>query len=181
MNAGAKMEVGMETMLKRLFDPSTDAPYGAVLIRFIAGWTFFWEGVIKFLFASQGVMRFTKLGMPMPEVLAPAIAVLEITGGLALLAGFMTRPFALLFIGEMIVAILSTKVPLFLGTNPLPPPPVPPIQGFYAVLHEGRDDIAQLLCSVLLLWYGPGPGSVDAWRAKKAAGTASPKAVAKRA
>ena len=155
----------METLLKRLFDPSTDANKGAVLIRFIGGWTFFWEGVIKFLFASQGVIRFTKLGMPMPEVLAPAIAILEITGGLALLAGFMTRPFALLFIGEMIVAILSTKVPMYLGMNPLPPPPVPPIQGFYAVIHEGRDDIAQLLSSVLLLWYGPGPWSIDAKRA----------------
>ncbi|HTB21692.1 MAG TPA: DoxX family membrane protein [bacterium] len=155
--------------MKRLFDPKTDAANGAVLIRFVAGWTFFWEGVIKFLFASQGIIRFTKLGMPMPEVLAPAIAVLEITGGLALLAGFMTRPFALLFIGEMIVAILSTKIPMYLGTNPLPAPPVPPIQGFYAVLHEGRDDIAQLLCSVLLLWYGPGPWSVDALRAARKA------------
>jgi len=156
----------METLLKRLFDPRTDAPLGAVLIRFIAGWTFFWEGVIKFLFASQGVIRFTKLGMPMPEVLAPAIAVLEIAGGLALLVGFMTRPFALLFIGEMIVAILSTKVPMLLGTNPLPPPPVPPISGFFAVLHEMRDDIAQLLCSILLLWYGPGPWSIDLRRAE---------------
>jgi putative oxidoreductase len=157
----------MKTLLNRLFDPSTDAPSGAVLIRFIAGWTFFWEGVIKFLFASQGIIRFTKLGIPMPEVLTPAIAVLEIVGGLALLVGFMTRPFALLFIGEMIVAILSTKIPMFLGTNPLPPPPVPPTQGFFAVLHEGRDDIAQMLCSILLLWYGPGPGSVDAWRASR--------------
>jgi putative oxidoreductase len=156
----------METLLKRLFDPRTDASDGAILIRFIAGWTFFWEGVIKFLFASQGVIRFTKLGMPMPEVLAPAIAVLEIVGGLAFLAGFMTRPFALLFIGEMIVAILSTKVPMLLGTNPLPPPPVPPISGFFAVLHEIRDDIAQLLCSILLLWYGPGPWSIDKKRAE---------------
>jgi uncharacterized membrane protein YphA (DoxX/SURF4 family) len=64
---------------------------------------------------NQGVGRFTKVGMPMPDVLAPAIAVLEIVGGLSLVAGFLTRPSALLFIGEMIVAILSTKISLYLG------------------------------------------------------------------
>ena len=156
----------MQQLWKRLWDPSTNTSNGALLIRFIAGWTFFWEGVMKFIFPSLGVVRFAKLGMPMPEVLSPAIAVLEIAGGFGFLAGFLTRPFALLFIGEMIVAILSTKVPLYLGTNPLPPPPVPPISGFYAVLHEIRDDIAQLLCSILLLWHGPGPWSLDALRAK---------------
>ena len=39
----------------------------------MVGWVFFWECVIKFVFVNQGVGRFTKLGMPMPEVLAPAI------------------------------------------------------------------------------------------------------------
>jgi putative oxidoreductase len=156
----------MERLWKKLWDPSTHAPEAAVLIRFMAGWVFFWEGVLKFLFASQGVIRFTKLGMPMPEVLSPAIAVLEITGGLCFIAGLLTRPLALLFMGEMVVAILSTKIPMYLGTNPLPPPPVPPIQGFWAVLHEGRSDLAQLLCSLFLLLEGPGPWSVDALRPK---------------
>jgi putative oxidoreductase len=157
----------MKSLISRLFDPSSEAPKTVLLVRFMVGWVFFWEGILKFLFASQGIIRFTKLGMPMPEVLSPAIAVLEITGGLALIAGFMTRPFALLFIGEMIVAILSTKIPMYLGTNPLPPPPVPPIQGFWAVLHEGRSDLAQLLCSIFLLVNGPGLLSLDAWRAAR--------------
>jgi uncharacterized membrane protein YphA (DoxX/SURF4 family) len=100
--------------------------------------------------------------MPVPEVLAPAIAALEIVGGLALIAGYLTRPFALLFIGEMIVAILSTKVSLYLGHSPLPLPPVPPQTGFWAVMHEWRSDIAQLACSAFLLLEGPGPWSVDA-------------------
>jgi uncharacterized membrane protein YphA (DoxX/SURF4 family) len=156
----------MEPLWKRLWDPSTKAPETVVFIRFMAGWVFFWEGVLKFLFASQGVIRFTKLGMPMPEVLSPAIGVLEMVGGLCFIAGFLTRPLALIFMGEMVVAILSTKVPMYLGTNPLPPPPVPPIQGFWAVLHEGRSDLAQLLCSFFLLLEGPGPWSVDALRAK---------------
>jgi uncharacterized membrane protein YphA (DoxX/SURF4 family) len=98
----------------------------------------------------------------MPEVLAPAIAVLEIVGGLCVILGVWTRPFALLFIGEMLVAILSTKISLFLGTSPLPLPPVAPQTGFWAVLHESRSDLAQLLCSLFLLIEGPGPWSLDA-------------------
>jgi putative oxidoreductase len=142
--------------------PDGGAPKSTVWIRLMAGWVFFWEGVIKFVFVNQGVGRFTKLGMPMPETLAPAIALLEIVGGLALIAGFLTRPFALLFIGEMIVAILSTKISLYLGNSPLPLPAAPPQVGFWAVMHEWRSDIAQLACSLFLLLDGPGPLSVDA-------------------
>ena len=144
------------------FKPPVDGPAAIILLRLMVGSVFFWEGVIKFVFVNQGVGRFTKLGMPAPDLLAPAIAVLEIVGGLALVAGLLTRPFALLFIGEMIVAILSTKVSLYLGHSPLPLPPVPPQTGFWAVMHEWRSDIAQLACSVFLLLEGPGPWSLDA-------------------
>ncbi len=150
--------------LQWMLQPGAGGPKATVWIRLMAGWVFFWEGVIKFVFVNQGVGRFTKLGMPWPETLAPAIAVLEIVGGLALMAGFLTRPFALLFIGEMIVAILSTKISMYLGTSPLPLPPVPPQTGFWAVLHEWRSDIAQLACALFLLLEGPGPWSVDASR-----------------
>src|SRR5262252_5178360 len=153
----------MEAWIQWMLRPGAGAPEATVWIRLMAGWVFFWEGVIKFVFVNQGVGRFTKLGMPMPETLAPAIAVLEMVGGLALIAGFLTRPFALLFIGEMIVAILSTKVSLYLGTSPLALPPVPPQVGFWAVLHEWRSDIAQLTCALFLLLEGPGPLSLDAW------------------
>jgi hypothetical protein len=47
----------------------------------------------------------------------------------ALVAGFLTRPFVLLFIGEMIVAILSTKILRTSALRPWPPP-VPPKTGF---------------------------------------------------
>jgi putative oxidoreductase len=128
----------------------------------MAGAVFFWEGILKFVYANQGVGRFTKLGMPMPETLAPAIAVLEIVGGLALIAGVLTRPFAVLFIGEMIVAMLSTKISMYLGTSPLPLPPVPPQVGIWAVLHEVRSEYAQIMSAIFLLVSGPGLWSLDA-------------------
>ena len=142
--------------------PPMSGPRATMVIRMMAGGVFFWEGILKFVYVNQGVGRFTKLGMPMPETLAPAIAVLEIVGGLALIAGFLTRPFALLFIGEMIVAILSTKISMYLGTSPLPLPPVPPQVGIWAVLHEVRSEYAQIMSSIFLLISGPGPWSLDA-------------------
>ena len=153
-------------MIQRLWawvlHPPVTGPRATMVIRLMAGGVFFWEGILKFVYVNQGVGRFTKLGMPMPETLAPAIAVLEIVGGLALIAGFLTRPFALLFIGEMIVAILSTKISMYLGTSPLPLPPVPPQVGIWAVLHEVRSEYAQIMSSIFLLISGPGPWSLDA-------------------
>jgi len=152
----------MQKLWTRLLHPPVMGPRATMVIRLMAGGVFFWEGILKFVYVNQGVGRFTKLGMPMPETLAPAIAVLEIVGGLALIAGFLTRPFALLFIGEMIVAILSTKISMYLGTSPLPLPPVPPQIGIWAVLHEVRSEYAQIMSALFLLISGPGPWSLDA-------------------
>jgi hypothetical protein len=67
----------------------------------------------------------------------------------------------------MIVAMASTKIPLYLGTSPLPLPPVPPQIGFWAVLHEIRSEFAQLLTCAFLLLEGPGRWSIDALLAKR--------------
>jgi putative oxidoreductase len=62
----------------------------------------------------------------------------------------------------VIVAILSTKVALYLGTSPLPLPPALPKIGMWAVLHESRSDWAQLLTAAFLMLVGPGRWSMDA-------------------
>jgi putative oxidoreductase len=79
-----------------------------------------------------------------------------------LLTGLMTRLIAIPFIGEMIVAILSTKISLYLGTSPLPLPPALPQVGVWAVLHEIRSDYAQILTVIFLLINGSGKWSLDA-------------------
>ena len=152
----------MNRTLTKLFNPPVSAPKATVLLRLMAGGVFFWEGILKFVYPNQGVGRFTKLGIPMPAEMATFIGVLEIVGGLCIIFGYLTRVFSILFICEMIVAILSTKISMFLGTSPLPLPPVPPQIGFWAVLHEVRSDYAQLMTSIFLLIVGPGPLSVDA-------------------
>jgi putative oxidoreductase len=145
-----------------LMNPPTDGPKSTLLLRLMAGGVFFWEGILKFVYVNQGVGRFTKLGIPFPHFTATFIGYLEIVGGLLLLTGLMTRLIAIPFVGEMIVAILSTKISLYLGTSPLPLPPAPPQVGFWAVLHEIRSDYAQILTVIFLLMNGPGKWSLDA-------------------
>src|SRR4030095_74912 len=89
------------------------------------------------------------------------VAVCEIAGGLLLLLGLFTRMVAFFFVIEMIVAILSTKISLYLGTSPLPLPPALPKIGIWAVEHESRSDFAQILTRLFLLIEGAGRLSFD--------------------
>jgi uncharacterized membrane protein YphA (DoxX/SURF4 family) len=157
----------MKNAINWLLHPPLDGPRAIVLVRVMAGTVFLWEGIMKFVFPNQGVGRFTKLGFPAPHFTAIAIATLEIVGGLLLTTGFLTRLISIPFVIQMIVAILSTKIPMFLGTSPLPLPPVPPQIGFWAVLHEVRSEYAQLATCAFLIVVGPGKASLDAWRAKR--------------
>ncbi len=152
--------------MKKIIDwfsfPPVEGPTATLFLRLMAGGVFFWEGILKFVYTNQGVGRFTKLGFPMPETIANFIATIEIVGGLLILLGLFTRFIALYFISEMIIAILSTKISLYLGTSPLPLPAAAPKVGFWAVLHEIRSDYAQLLTCLFLLIEGPGKKSMDA-------------------
>lgn len=166
LRAARLVVTGMKRITDWLLHPPTDGPTANLLIRLLAGGVFFWEGLLKFVYANQGVGRFTKLGIPMPETMAHAIAMLEIVGGLLILTGCFTRVIAIPFIVEMIVAILTTKIAMYLGTSPLPLPSSPPQTGPWAVLHEVRSEWSQMLACGFLLLTGPGRLSVDAWRAR---------------
>jgi putative oxidoreductase len=151
----------MKKIIHWLLTPPVTGPSNILIIRWMTGTVFFWEGILKFVYANQGVGRFTKLGFPIPETTAHFVAVGEILGGLLLLFGLFTRLTAFYFILQMIVAILSTKITLYLGTSPLPLPPAPPKTGMWAVLHEVRSEYAQLLTCIFLLLAGPGRRSLD--------------------
>src|SRR3954469_11770295 len=109
----------MKKLINWLSNPPANNQSSILILRFMAGGVFFWEGILKFVYLNQGVGRFTKLGFPMPELTANFIATTEIIGGLFLLLGLFTRLTAFWFIMEMIVAMLSTKISLYLGTSPL--------------------------------------------------------------
>jgi putative oxidoreductase len=100
--------------------------------------------------------------MPFPVFTADFVGGLEIVGGVLVMAGFLTRLITIPFVIEMIVAMLSTKISLYLGTSPLPLPPAPPKIGVWAVLHEIRSEYAQIMVVLYLLINGPGKWSLDA-------------------
>lgn len=152
----------IQRLLDFLFNPPLTAPRTTLIMRLMVGGVFLSEGILKFVYPNQGVGRFTKLGIPMPELTATFVGGLEIVGGILLIAGLLTRVIAIPFIVEMVVAILTTKIGLYLGTSPLPLPPALPKVGFWAVMHESRSDYAQILTSIFLLVVGPGSWSLDA-------------------
>jgi uncharacterized membrane protein YphA (DoxX/SURF4 family) len=169
----------MNKLFHWLLNPPTNGPRTTLLLRLMAGGVFFWEGILKFVYTNQGVGRFTKLGIPFPHETANFIGGLEIVGGLLLLSGLATRLIAIPFIAEMIVAILTTKISLFLGTSPLPLPPAPPKMGIWAVLHEIRSDYAQILITAFLLVNGPGKWSLDALLQRKSTAAAPEGAISR--
>jgi putative oxidoreductase len=157
--------------MKRLFawllNSPDSAPKATVLIRLMAGGVFLWEGILKFVYTNQGVGRFTKIGIPAPHASAAFVGGLEILGGVLLITGLFTRLIAIPFTIEMLVAIASTKIAIYLGTSPLPLPPSPPQVGIWAVLHEVRSEYAQLFSVLFLGIVGPGKWSLDAIRARE--------------
>src|SRR5688572_11635618 len=95
---------------------ATSAPASVILIRIIVGGVFLTEGIQKFLFPAEvGAGRFAKIGIPSPDVIAPFVGVVETLCGALIILGLLTRLAAIPLIINMLVAILSTKIPILLG------------------------------------------------------------------
>lgn len=141
----------------------SNAPAAVILIRLIVGGVFLSEGIQKFLYASEnGAGRFAKIGIPAPDVMGPFVGVVEIVCGTLILLGLLTRLAAIPLIIDMLVAILSTKIPILLGhgfwgfsLRNLP------YYGFWGMAHESRTDFSMLLGSIFLLIVGAGGWSLD--------------------
>ncbi|WNJ90618.1 DoxX family protein [Bosea sp. 685] len=84
-------------------------------------------------------------GLPAMFTLGWTAAILEFVGGLAILAGFMTRPVAFILAGEMAVAYWMAHAP----------------RSFYPIANGG--DAAILYCFIFLYLFvaGAGAWSVD--------------------
>lgn len=129
----------------------TNAPAATLLIRLLVGGVFFLEGLKKFLFVDQwGAGRFTRIGIPDPQVMAPFVGVVEIVCGFLLLVGLLSRLASILLIIDIFVAILSTKIPILLRS------------GFWPMEAEARTDYSMLLGLIFLLLVGSGAWSLDA-------------------
>jgi uncharacterized membrane protein YphA (DoxX/SURF4 family) len=147
----------------RLF--ATRASPATLLIRLLVGLVvFFPEGIQKLIFpAILGGGRFAKIGIPWPDVLGPFVGVVEITCGLLIILGLATRLASIPLIIVMVVAIVSTKVPMWLGHDFLIFHVTPLARyGFWSMAHEARNDFCMLLGAIYLLLEGGGRWSLDA-------------------
>jgi len=144
---------------------ATRAPGWSILVRLIVGLVvFFPEGIQKLIFpAILGAGRFANIGIPYPDLMGPFVGVVEIICGALIILGLFTRLAAVPLIIIMIVAIVSTKIPILLGHDfwifhvaKLPR------YGFWSAAHEARADLCMLLGSNYLLIEGAGAWSLDA-------------------
>lgn len=96
-----------------LFD--TKASEWTILVRLLVGLVvFFPEGLQKLLFPEiLGAGRFAAIGIPYPDVMGPFVGVFEIVCGALIIFGLFTRLAAIPLIIIMIVAIVSTKLPIW--------------------------------------------------------------------
>jgi len=126
---------------------------------------FFPEGIQKLLFPDiLGAGRFANIGIPYPELMGPFVGAVEIVCGVLVIIGLLTRLAAIPLIVVMIVAIVSTKIPILLGHDFwIFHLPKVSRYGFWSMMHEARADFCMLLGSLYLLIAGGGAWSLDAF------------------
>lgn len=143
----------------------TRAPGWSILVRLLVGLVvFFPEGIQKLAFPEiLAAGRFANIGIPNPNLMGPFVGVIETICGALIILGLFTRLASIPLIVIMIVAIVSTKVPIFLGQDFwIFHLPKLPRYGFWSTMHEARDDFGMLLGSLYLLIEGGGAWSLDA-------------------
>ncbi len=119
---------------------------GIAVLRVAAGIVFLAHGGQKvFVFGLSGVSgAFAHMGFPMAAILGPFVAILEFAGGLALIAGLLTRWVSILFAIEMAVAVLKVHL----------------ASGFF--LPSGFEfAFTMFAASVALALAGPGAAALD--------------------
>lgn len=122
------------------------ANFAPLVLRLVLGLIFVIHGSMKFMQIGRTEHFFMKLGVPLPGIAAPAIALLEVIGGIALILGLGSRIFALLLAIDMFVAIAIDKV--------------------HAGFVGGWEFELVLLACLLALIFG-GPGAISLARDKE--------------
>ena len=124
-----------------------------ILVRVIVAVVFLTEGILKLVYpAEYGAGLFAHIGIMYPQVLGPLVGAVEIAGGAAVLANFYAGDAAILLLGVIVTAIVTTKIPILLG-RPLGPFALPKNMSRYGVLgflHESRTDLAMLFSLVAI-------------------------------
>ncbi|MEN8145962.1 MAG: DoxX family protein [Gemmatimonadota bacterium] len=138
----------------------TSAGTGLLVLRVAVGLVFLMHGWTKMFGMQISFVQemLAMVGWVLPAWLLSVVAWLELVGGLALVSGIFTRPFALLLGVEMIVAVIlfHARQGFFIASVPN----APLAYGFEYHITL----IAGLACLALA---GPGAWSLDKWSVEK--------------
>ena len=133
-----------------------------LLVRIIAGIIFLTEGILKFVYPGElGSGRFAHIGLPMPQILAPFVAGVEIAAGAALILNAYAGAAAALLLCVIVTALVTTKIPILLGhgLGPFSIPKNTAHTGLLGFVHEARTDLAMLFSLIAILIDARGIGT----------------------
>ena len=135
---------------------ATSRQWGITILRVMVGIVFLAHGGQKvFVYGFSGVQgAFGQMGIPMPTVMGPFVALLELVGGIMLVLGVGARWVASLFAIEMAVAVLKVHLP----------------GGFFL---PGGFEYALMMCaaSCAIAMEGPGAAALGRTLTKKGVGS----------
>jgi len=133
---------------------SLQSPF-LLFVRACWGWQFAQTGWGKLGNIHKVVGFFTELGIPAPALNAWFVSGLEFAGGILLIAGLGSRLIALLLAIDMMVAYATAdrEALMAIFANP---------DKFYAAAP-----FTFLLASLVVLMFGPGKFSIDAWLTRR--------------
>lgn len=134
------MATALDTALRTSDHP---AARWAPPVRWFSGAVFVLFGIGKFADHAHEVESFESYGLPAPDAFVYLVGLLEVGGGLLLLAGLATRLVALALAGNMLGAIVVSGI------------------GEGEVLPSLTLAPALLLAMLFLIWTGPGSRSLD--------------------
>jgi len=127
--------------MRRIIKKTDNVP--ALIIRLVVGLIFLSEGLQKYITPEiLGTGRFAKIGFSNPAFWAYSVGSFEIVCGILILFGLMIRLAAVPLLVIMVVAFITTKIPVLIH------------KGFWPFAHEYRTDFAMTLLLICLLVYG---------------------------
>jgi putative oxidoreductase len=121
-----------------------------IFARIITGLIFVSEGIQKYMIMSMlGPEYFKEIGFGHPEFWAKFTGAFEISCGILVCIGFLTRLASIPLLIILTGAFFTANLPVLLE------------KGFFTFVHEFRIDFALVLLLIMLVIHGGGKWSVD--------------------